>query len=474
MLEEELVAHPAGRVTRAGLARAEDGELDAGDVQQLGDGLGDLLGPVVDGAGAADPEQVLDVVVDRAVDLPDLEVQLLHPLLADVAAHAPRVPAVLQVAHHHAGLGGEVGLDQHLEAAHVHDVVDVLDVDRALLDAGAAVGAAPQDVGVDDPALLQGADQRAVRLGVVGALDPRVARGPLLLGAGLERGEVGEVGARRTLLAPVRYGALAYRWSRRSMITILGDRGLPVFQAGHWLWHRPHSVQVVKSSIPFQVKSSILPRPKTSSSPGSSKSIGLPPAGHRLQRAQRHRPVVLALEVDVEEGGEPVPGDAHVEHPRDGDQPGQDHDDLDERDDREQVGVAGSAVAERAGERVRPGRRVGQAVGDLERADQQDADADGEDDGLDEVAAALVGPCEPALAALPRGWSAGAGRSGRGCPRTVPVPMMSANRLQRTQSPMIGSRRRVRRPRRTPRPGSGTDRRSRGRRTSGRRRWSTT
>ena len=50
-----------------------------------------------------------------------------------------------------------------------------------------------------------------------------------------------------------------------------------MFQAGHWLWHRPHSVQVVKSSIPFQVKSSILPRPKTSSSPGSSKSIGLPP-----------------------------------------------------------------------------------------------------------------------------------------------------------------------------------------------------
>ena len=61
------------------------------------------------------------------------------------------------------------------------------------------------------------------------------------------------------------------------MITILGLSGLPVFQAGHWLWQRPHSVQVLKSSIPFQVKSSIFPRPKTSSSPGSSKSIGLPP-----------------------------------------------------------------------------------------------------------------------------------------------------------------------------------------------------
>ena len=61
------------------------------------------------------------------------------------------------------------------------------------------------------------------------------------------------------------------------MITIFGLSGLPVFHAGHWLWHRPHSVQVVKSSMPFQVKSSILPRPKMSSSPGSSKSISLPP-----------------------------------------------------------------------------------------------------------------------------------------------------------------------------------------------------
>ncbi len=60
------------------------------------------------------------------------------------------------------------------------------------------------------------------------------------------------------------------------MITSFGDSGLPVFQAGHWLWQRPHSVQVAKSSMPFQVKSSILPRPKAASSGGSSKSIGLP------------------------------------------------------------------------------------------------------------------------------------------------------------------------------------------------------
>ena len=61
------------------------------------------------------------------------------------------------------------------------------------------------------------------------------------------------------------------------MIRSLGESGLPVFQAGHCDWQRPHSVQVAKSSMPFQVKSSILPRPKMSSSPGSSKLTGLPP-----------------------------------------------------------------------------------------------------------------------------------------------------------------------------------------------------
>ena len=41
--EEELVAGAARRVAGAGLAVTEDGEVDAGHVQQLGDGLGGLL-----------------------------------------------------------------------------------------------------------------------------------------------------------------------------------------------------------------------------------------------------------------------------------------------------------------------------------------------------------------------------------------------------------------------------------------------
>ena len=63
------------------------------------------------------------------------------------------------------------------------------------------------------------------------------------------------------------------------MISSLGDSGFSVFQAGHWLWQRPHSVHEVKSRMPFQAKSSTLPTPSAASSSRSSmfsKSIGAP------------------------------------------------------------------------------------------------------------------------------------------------------------------------------------------------------
>ena len=76
------------------------------------------------------------------------------------------------------------------------------------------------------------------------------------------------------------HGDLACAWSRSAMTSSLGESGLSVFHAGHWLWQRPHSVQVVKSSRPFQVKSSTLPTPSAASSSRSStfsKSSTSPP-----------------------------------------------------------------------------------------------------------------------------------------------------------------------------------------------------
>ena len=60
------------------------------------------------------------------------------------------------------------------------------------------------------------------------------------------------------------------------MIKSFGESGFSVCQAGHCDWQRPHSVQVVISSSAFQVISPRSPRPKTSSSAGSSKLTSLP------------------------------------------------------------------------------------------------------------------------------------------------------------------------------------------------------
>ena len=144
LLVEVLVAQAAHGVAGAGLPRAQDGEGDAGPVQHAGGGLHTLARPLVEGAGTADPVEVLDVVGDGAVHDGDLEVEALRPLGALGLAEAPRVALVLDVAQHEPRLGGELGLHQHLVAAHVDDGVDVLDVDRALVHARAARGAGPQ------------------------------------------------------------------------------------------------------------------------------------------------------------------------------------------------------------------------------------------------------------------------------------------------------------------------------------------
>ena len=61
--------------------------------------------------------------------------------------------------------------------------------------------------------------------------------------------------------------------SRRFMMSSLGESGLSVFQAGQADWQRPHSVQVAKSSICFQVKWPISPTPNTVSSSTFSMSM---------------------------------------------------------------------------------------------------------------------------------------------------------------------------------------------------------
>ena len=157
-----------------------------------------------------------------------LEVQALGPVLPGVRRRAPRVALVLQVAQHHAGLGREVRLDQHLVAAHVDDVVDVLDVHRALLDAGAAGGARPQHVRVDHAAGARVADQRALRLGQREHVDLGQLRRRRLLRPGQVPAAAGQqvrrlgVGVVAQATAPAASGTAACRCSRPGTATGTG------------------------------------------------------------------------------------------------------------------------------------------------------------------------------------------------------------------------------------------------------------
>src|SRR5580692_780908 len=90
-----------------------------------------------------------------------------------------------------------------------------------------------------------------------------------------------------------RRSAEANMFSRSPMMSNFGLSGLPVVHAGQTDWHRPHSVQVEKSSICFQVKSSMWPTPKTVSSVTLSMSmfgvLSRPPSA----RGRRETPTLM-------------------------------------------------------------------------------------------------------------------------------------------------------------------------------------
>ena len=109
LLVEVLVAQAAGRVAGARLLGTEDREGDAGPVQHAGGRLDPLAGPLVEGAGATDPVEVLDVVGDGVGDHRDLEVEARVHSVRLAWPEAPRVALVLDVAEHQPGLGRELG-----------------------------------------------------------------------------------------------------------------------------------------------------------------------------------------------------------------------------------------------------------------------------------------------------------------------------------------------------------------------------
>src|SRR6266542_3618733 len=164
-LPEVLVADPAGRVAVAGLLRAEDRERDAGCSEDPRERLRDTLIAPIERRRAADEVEVLGIGLlgDRR------HVQPLRPAPAVGGRLAPRIPGPLDVRERSLRLRRCRGLLHREVAAHVDDLVDVLDRDRALLDAGRARRAGPQLVGLRGELMRR---RRARRGGVAQELIP--------------------------------------------------------------------------------------------------------------------------------------------------------------------------------------------------------------------------------------------------------------------------------------------------------------
>ena len=192
------------------------------------------------------------------------------------------------------------------------------------------------------------------------------------------------------------------------MIRSLGESGFSVFQAGHCDWQRPHSVQVVKSRMPFQLKSSTEPTPSTESSSRSSMSssvIALPSEVSGLTAPSAVRPDGSRLNQMLKKARKRCQATPMVRLTRDRDHPDERDQDLEHGDEVD--GVLSGDVRhprERLAEPERQ-REVERRLpspsssGVLQAAQRDDAQADAEDDGLDEVGLPHRGAEEPAAGA---------------------------------------------------------------------------
>ncbi|SHX91048.1 Uncharacterised protein [Mycobacteroides abscessus subsp. abscessus] len=384
LLEQELVTGAASGVTRAGLVRAQHEELRPGQSQQLGDGLGGLLGAILVGARAADPEQVLEVgeAVDILAEHRHVEVDLFDPVETVLGVLAPGVAFVLQILEQPRELAGELRLDEHLIAAHVDDVVDVLDIDGALLDAGTAGGAAPQHLVIDHGTFA--ADQWPFALGDLGLAQ---------LGLVLTGKQVGGLGV----------GVIAQRGDEQ-----LGRQGLAGVPGGALALAAAAlgTGGDVQQVLPAEVLD--LPGTKRVDIRVGALHFQYLAAGHhRLGCTQCDGAVGVALEVDVEEGCEAVPRNTPDQLASDQQQEQTTGHHLDEREDRHHDRALGQQLGDIHGEEVGRGVAVVEG-GDLARLHQDHAEALDQNDHFDRVRGEEVGAAET--------------RQPLGLPRVVELP----------------------------------------------------
>ena len=387
-LEEELVTGAASRITGTTLSLGENCVLHTSGVEHLRDGLGGLLGIVVVGTGTADPEEVLGVVEALDVLAPHRND---HAVLADFVdpvgtgggVLAPRVALGLQVLEQAGQLSREVRLHQDLVTTHIDDVVDVLNINRALLHAGTTVGARPQHVLVNHTGVLI-ADQR---------LGQQCGTSALTLASTLN-GLAGEQVRSRGV----------------SMVTQLVDQQL----RAQWLGGVPRRALLLAATT-FSTGGEVqqgLPGVVGDHTGAHGIDLGvglfqvddLTLGSHRLSSTQGVVAVGVALEQNVGERQEAVPCHTPGEVTADDEEPDHTGEQLNQGEDGDELGRGGQQLSDAAGDKVDPGPHVhaGGAVvaigGELGSLDHHHAQALNEDHSFDEVGSLSVGAVEAAQA----------------------------------------------------------------------------
>ena len=389
-LEEELVTSTASGVASTTLGLGEHSVLHTSGVKHLCNSLGGLLRIVVVSTGTTDPEQVLGVVEALDILAPNRDndaflADLINPVGTSGSVLAPRVALGLKVLEQASQFGREVRLDQNLVTTHINDVVDVFNVNRALLNTGTTVGAGPQDVLVDD-ALVAIANQwlgqqcctsaLALASGFDGLASQQVRGRSVsvvtqLVNQQLRGQRLGSVPGRALLLAA----------------TTLGTRGevqqsLPGVVSDH---AGAHGVNLRVSL--FQVQD-------------------LTVRGHRLSAREGVVAISVALEQDVGERQEAVPCDTPSEVAANNEEPDHTGQQLNQREDGHHDFGGRQNLCDTTGDEVRPGPDLGASVAvvavgsQLGSLDEHHAQALDEDDGLNEVGSLGVGSVEAAQALL--------------------------------------------------------------------------
>ena len=110
-------------------------------MEQLCDRFRRLLTALFKCSSASDPKEILDIFWDLSFDFLDWKVALGDPSISILAIRSPWVSALLKVSECPTKFSGELGFDQDLEASHIDDVIDMLDIHRTFVDASATTGA---------------------------------------------------------------------------------------------------------------------------------------------------------------------------------------------------------------------------------------------------------------------------------------------------------------------------------------------